>query len=96
MIVENKTATLDKANDISNKLINLMIAEMKDFNCDDDPAEHIYLALHILGNIVAKISFSLKNYGDIYGIDNLTSNAIISWITTISNEIILANKELIN
>lgn len=94
MIVANKEATLEKANEISSKIISLMTEETKSFACDDDPAEQIYLGCHIVGSLLAKISLSLKNYADIYGIPSLTIESVIEWINLISNEHIKVNKEM--
>lgn len=95
MIVANKEATLEKANDISSKIISLITEETKSFDCEDDPAEQIYLACHIVGSLLAKISISLKNYADIYGIDSLTYNSVSEWINTIANEHIKVNEGII-
>lgn len=88
MIVENKEATLNKANEISSKLLKIIIEDTKDFNCEDDPAEQIYLISHVIGNLLAKSCLSLEEYGKIYGIENLTYDSILEWITLITKEMI--------
>ena len=94
MIVSDKKATLDKANELSSKIIYLITEETKNFVCEDDPAEQIYLGCHVVGNLLAKISVSLENYGTIYGITGLTCDSISDWINLISREHIKLNKEI--
>jgi hypothetical protein len=92
MIVENKELTIEKANDISSKLILMISSESKSFVCEDDPAEQIYLGCHILGSLLAKVCISLEGYGQIYGIKNLNKESIMEWINKIANENIGLNK----
>jgi hypothetical protein len=94
MIVADKEKSLKKADEIAIKILDLITEETKDFQCEDDPAEHSYLAVHAMGNIIARICMSLEGYGNIYGIPNMTSDAIQSWIHIISNEYLKINKEL--
>jgi histidinol dehydrogenase len=94
MIVADKVASLEKANEIASKLLSLIIEESKKFNCDDDPAEQIYLGCHIIGSLLAKLSISLENFGKIYAIPNMTTKSINEWINLIAGEHILINKEL--
>ena len=93
MIVENKELTLNKANEIASKLLKIIIEDTKDFNCQDDPAEQIYLISHIIGNLLNKSCLSLEEYGKIYGIENLTFESILEWITLITKEIVKVGKK---
>jgi hypothetical protein len=93
MIVENKKATLEKASDISNLLLNVMKEESKTFNDADDPAEQFYLLNHIIGSFIAKCIISLDGYAKIYGIENLTSIDFYEWIILTTTEYIKAFKE---
>jgi hypothetical protein len=86
MIVKDKVISLVKANEISVKIMKIISEETKNFHPDDDPAEQIYLACHILGNLKSKILISLEGYGKIYGISNMTIKSINEWISNISNE----------
>lgn len=95
MIVENKDLTLQKANDIANNLLQFIGKESKEFNCEDDPAEHIYLMLHIAAILNSKICMVLEEQGKTYGIDKLTCQAVKSWIEAIGEEYLDANKEII-
>src|SRR5260221_11266 len=86
MIVENKLNSLEKANDISSKLLSFITEETKNFDCSDDPAEQIYLGCHIAGNLIAKICISLQGYGKIYGINKMTSDFTLQYISSIAKE----------
>ncbi len=94
MIIADKEASLEKANEISAKLLSFITEEIKAFNCDDDPAEQIYLGCHIIASLLARLTISLKNFGDIYSILNLTTDSIIQWIITITNEHIKINADM--
>lgn len=94
MIVSDKEASLKKANEISNKILALIIEEIKNFSCDDDPAEQIYLECHVVGNLLAKICISLENFGETYSIPNLSTKSINEWINIIAEENIKFNRSL--
>jgi hypothetical protein len=85
-IVADKKSTLESANKIANILIEKMVGETKGFQTEDDPAEYIYISLHILGNIISKIIISLEGYSSIYGIDKLTSEFMQKFINEVSLE----------
>lgn len=95
MIVANKEKSLEKANDIARQIIKFIGEETKNFDCEDDPAEQIYLACHIMGNLLAKTCISLESYGKIYGISNLTYASISEWINVIASENIKLNTNLL-
>jgi hypothetical protein len=90
-IVENKEASLNKANEIASKLITFISTEMKSFECEDDPAEQIYVGVHTVGILIAKLCFSLNEYGKIYGIPKLTVKAVHEWVAEIAKENIKQN-----
>ena len=92
-VVENKQASIEKANEISSKIMNLIAEETKKFDCDDDPAEQIYLACHIAGCFLSKVCLSLEGYAEIYDIKNLDCKSVSEWINVISNETISLNKK---
>lgn len=94
MIVSDQSATIIKANEISENIILLFIEEAKKTIPKDDPAEQIYLWCHTIGNLLAKTAIVLENYGEIYDIKNLGNKSIIEWIVKISEEHIEANKQL--
>lgn len=95
MIVANKMASTEKANEVSKKLLSIIIDELNKFQCEDDPAENIYYVLHIGGIFVAKIALVLKNYGiETHGIEKLNSEISIKLISDIANEHIKANMEM--
>lgn len=92
MIVENQTATIERANEISNQLTSVINKEVKKF-VNNDPAEHIYLICHTAANFLARMCLTLEGYGTIYGIANLTLDEIFKWIEAISKEHIKENKK---
>lgn len=94
MIVQDKVATMHKAHEVSAKIISMITNETKDFTCEDDPAEQIYLACHILGSLTAKILISLEGYGKIYAIPNLTIASIKEWTDLIAREHLKNNEHL--
>lgn len=94
MIVADKEASIEKANEISHKLLSLITDEAKDFKCEDDPAENIYLVIHTVGSLMSKVAIALQGYGEIYGIEKLLPETSIEWISAISREHINANTGL--
>ncbi len=93
-VVADKQRSILKADEVSAKIINIIMEETRDYPCDDDPAEQIYLATHIMGSLLAKISISLESYGKTFGIPNLTCEYMGGWINKIAEEHIKANWEL--
>lgn len=96
VVVPDKESIIEKANEISKKIISLMYDEIQHFSCDDSPSEQIYLYSHVLGNLLAKISIALDNYSRINSIQNLTYTKIIEFINEISAEHIELNKGMID
>ena len=94
MIVKKQKETIEKAAEIGTKVVGLISKEISIYGCEDDPAESIYLSVHILGNLLAKVYLSLENYGEIYGIPNLTIKSLKEWINTIADEHIKINTNL--
>jgi len=69
MIVKDSISSLEKVADIVKKIIvEIIPAFTEEFKCDDDPAEYIYLYLHIASFLNARISFLLQEYSKIYDI----------------------------
>jgi hypothetical protein len=85
-IVKDKMATILRADEIAAKLADIIKKEADDFDCDDDPAEFIYLTIHTMGNLLAKICVSLEGYGHTYGIPSLTIKAIQEWVKVIMKD----------
>lgn len=95
MVVSNKEASILKANDISTKLLDIIVKDSVEF-CDDDPAENAYLFVHSVGSLIYKISIILERYSLIYGIDKMNKEQIHSWINMISTEYLMQHKEEMN
>lgn len=92
MIVKNKEASICKANEMATKLLGLIVKESQQFNCEDDPAEQIYLGIHCIGNLIAKICISIEGYSKIYGIPNSEPDYIKECINDITNEYLKINR----
>ncbi len=87
MIVSDKAKTLLIANELSNQILMFVSKESEKLKYNmDDPAEHIYLACHIFGMLLCKVSVAYADYGTIYAIPNLTKESIHEWIIKISDE----------
>lgn len=79
-VVRDEQETLEMANEISSKIVAVIADSAKDFLGEDDPAEHIYLAIQTMACSVGKICVILDNYGKTYGIDRLTNEVIFEQI----------------
>lgn len=86
MIVKDKVASIKKAFDICDKLIEVIKHETVEFECDDDPAEQIYLVIHIVASLESSIIKMLESYGLTYGIENLSAIEMKSWIESLVME----------
>lgn len=95
MIVANKEKSIALANELSKKLLAIMTEELKNFDCPDDPAEQVYLGVHTVAALFARVCISIDNFGRIYGIPKMTPEIIISWINSVAKEHIELNKEII-
>jgi hypothetical protein len=93
MIIADKKATIAKADEVAIKILSLITDEVKNFKCDDDPAEHAYLTMHIIGNLTSRICLILEGYSHVYGIEKMMVDSIHSWITEIAKEHIKFNKK---
>jgi hypothetical protein len=94
MIVKDKEATIRHAEDISNDVLQVFLKASEQQNSDIepfDPAEQIYLFIHSLAKINAKIILSLEGYGKIYAIPGLDKPIIRKWLDEIVDEIIVLN-----
>lgn len=86
MIIKDKELTLKEANNIADLLMKIIRKKITKFNTDDDPAEHIYLILHTLSNLHAKMLISLSGYGETYAIEHLSVDLLKKWIEKITIE----------
>ncbi len=91
MIVANQQQSIEYASEITNKLIHTINEETKKFNDEGDAAETIYLIVHTIGILNAKICLSLVEFAKIYGFE-VTIEQIRSWIELITTENISLNK----
>jgi hypothetical protein len=89
MIVKDKMLTIVKADEIANQLLKIIKTESSDFSPQDqasDPSEQIYLGVHIMGNLLAKMCELLEGYGLTYTMDTITKTKAQDWIHFIANE----------
>lgn len=93
MIVKDREKSIATAHSISGDLLEMITKELKDFSGEDDPAEQIYLGLHTIGSLLARMCISIRNYGEVYNIENLNIEAIKGWIDIIFKEYIKLNEK---
>lgn len=86
MIVKDKIASIVKAHEICNMLLEVVKKECIEFGHEDDPAEQIYLNVHVVGDFMYKMCVLLEGYGQTYGIPTLTHSALKKWIMLILDE----------
>lgn len=96
MIVKDVALTIERAHDISLKMINIYSEETLKFNDDGDPAEQIYLTAHTIASLNAKFAMAMEGYGKIYGIENFTTKIFKEWVSKIEDEIFAQNESLSN
>ena len=87
MIVKDKALTLERANEISDYLLNQLVKKSIESMDGDDPADQIYLAAHIFGQLLCKIALSIEGYGKVYGITGMDAIEFMSWVKEISTKI---------
>jgi hypothetical protein len=85
-IVKDKVVTIHKAHEISNLLLQTIQKESLDFASPDDPAELIYLNVHVAGALLAKMCILLEGYGQTYAIPNMRLDMLKEWIVIIASE----------
>jgi len=94
MIVKDKNKTLNKSYEISDKVFNLMKKEAIEFHSDDnDPAEHVYLFLHVLARINSLMLLTLEGYGKTYAIEKMTIDYAKECVDEIVKEYLKVYKE---
>lgn len=91
MIVEDPKKMLKKVDEITLKIIELLKSETINIELNDDPAEHIYLAAHVIGNLTARICMLLEGYSKVYGIEAMDHKKIIDWFEYITQDYITLN-----
>lgn len=85
MIVSDKEKLLTKANDVCDKIVNL-INKVAVEVCEDDPSENSYFFIHATSLLVLRVSIILENYSLIYGIENMTKEKVYEWIKLATDE----------
>lgn len=85
-VVADKEKTLAKSNEIVIKLMDIIAKDTIVNACVDDPAEYIYLMVHIASSINSMVVRILHGYGITYAIDNMSKDEIMKWINTATKE----------
>lgn len=93
MIVQDKLASIEKANEISSKIMAVITEESKQFQCEDDPAENAYLIVHVISILTCRICLVLEKYSLIYGIEKMNKENIYTWIEAATKEYLKMNNE---
>ena len=86
MIVADKEKSINKANEISSKIIEMITLECSHFEFEDDPAESIYLMVHTLSILTITMCATLEKYSLTYGIEEMKKEDIYLWIKTATEE----------
>jgi hypothetical protein len=88
MIVKDKVITLHKAHEVSNQLLEIIKTESQAFgaNGDSEPAEIIYLNIHIVAALCYKMCILLEGYGQTYGIPHMRLDMLHEWLRIVTNE----------
>lgn len=92
-IVKDKVAAVQKAADISDILMRELFTQLKSYQCEDDPAENIYLIAHVLGRMLFVVSNSIEQFGETYQI-KINKKIFLKWINEIVKETQLIGKKL--
>ena len=69
-VVKDTKKSLDKADEISNKLLSLIEKEFENCKLEDDPAEYMYLMANITGFFLAKSVLTMAGVGEMYAMEN--------------------------
>ena len=90
--VKDKQKSLELALKLSKEIFYKMMKSIAKDSSDfeDDPAEHIYLTVHIVGMLSARIALLFDAYSKTYGIEKMTNEKVHEWITLIAMENIKA------
>ena len=92
-VVADKEQSIKSASEIASKLMQLVANELKELKLDDDPAEQIYISTHIAARFLVLACMAIDGYGQIYGVQSLTSAKAFEWITEIYKETMELNKD---
>lgn len=86
MIVKDKALSIQRAHKISVKIIKMYSKELQKFSDGGDPAEQIYLAAHIMGQIMSKLIIGMDGYAEVYNISNFSGEKFKEWVDIITKE----------
>jgi len=91
-IVKDKVIAIQTAANIATKLMEQMLTQIREYQCEDDPAENFYLMAHILGRMLFVSASSVELCGATYQI-NIDKESFIKWVNLIVKEHKLVGKK---
>jgi len=93
MIVADKSKTLEHANEIAYKIMQLVKEEVLKYQCEDDPAENIYLVIHTISILTATICSILEAFSKTHGIKKMDRTTIYILIESATREYLKGIKD---
>ena len=94
-VVKDPAATRTKATQISVEATDLILERIMKFECEDDPVEFIYLAVHTLSCILANICMNFENFGkEIFGMEKLNREDMFMHICNFTESYFNSNSEI--
>ena len=87
MIVKDSEESIKKASDIAGDMIAMFATASEKFVDHGDPAEQIYLAAHVVGQINARFAAAMDGYSKIYDINNFDGSIFRAWTRKIEEEL---------
>lgn len=85
-VVKDAANSIERANEISKKLLKTITSEILSNETENDPAEQIFLIVHTIVSFALNMCLILEGYGKTYDIPNLDANEIKNWIVKILDE----------
>lgn len=95
MIIENEEKCLSKALELSTGLTGLAKLTLNTTDLSDDPREIVFIALHAIGNFLARMIIVLEGYSHTYEGESVTHESIKAAINDICDKYIKLNTKLI-
>jgi hypothetical protein len=93
VIIANKSDSILKANEIAHKIMQLIKEEVLKYQCEDDPAENIYLVIHTISIVTLTICSILEAFSKTHGIDKMDKTTIYNWIESATREYLKNQKD---
>lgn len=94
MIVKDPQKTIEYAHKFAIEVIDRIMKS--NFECEDDPAEYIYLYVHICAKLTSLMLMTIEAYGNVYGMENLNHITIHGWINKLVKEYLDIKEKITN